>query len=74
MSLGGERCSYDAHHLYMWLALDGGFGWPGDSWAAEIMDGSIGVATECGTLCSKWPSFLMVLTMSARQRILQILH
>jgi hypothetical protein len=32
MSLGGERCSYDAHCLYMWLALDGGFGWPGDSW------------------------------------------
>jgi hypothetical protein len=32
MSFGGERCSYDAHRLYMWLALDGGFGWPGDSW------------------------------------------
>jgi hypothetical protein len=22
-NFGGERCSYDAHRLYMWLALDG---------------------------------------------------
>ena len=31
-NFGGERCSYDAHRLYIRLALDGGFGWPGDSW------------------------------------------
>jgi hypothetical protein len=31
-NFGGERCSCDAHRLHMWLALDSGFGWPGDSW------------------------------------------
>ena len=23
IDFSGEQCSYDAHHLYMWLALDG---------------------------------------------------
>jgi hypothetical protein len=40
MSFGRERCSYDAHRLYMWLALDGGFGWPGDSWVVFCINAS----------------------------------
>ena len=31
-NFGRERCSSDTHRLYIWLALDGGFGWPGDRW------------------------------------------
>jgi len=32
-NFGGERCSLHAHRPYIWLALDGGFGRPRDSWS-----------------------------------------
>ena len=39
-NFGGGRCSSDTHRLYIWLALDGGFGWPAAKWVERERRGN----------------------------------
>ena len=40
-NFGEEQCSSDTYRLYIWLASDGGFRWPGDGWVSEDTVGQV---------------------------------